>query len=1288
MAVALALAPASALAVGPVTSREGPRQDPPKLQRAPSAVAVEELLRSARLWQSLERPDAERGVLLKVLAVQGDEPRALFLLGELELRAGHDEEAHRALALLQASTTGRPNAAQAQQRRVLLAELQAMEAVFTRDRARLSELRLVMRGGNRPRALALARALFPNGRPPGDLANEFASVLTTTPSGWSAMRSHLQRRIATDPNSGDRLSLYTLLAQRPDTRDEALRGFAGLTQARDIEQERVAQAWRGSLRGSGDDDQGLEQRRQFLAHFPKDTEVRSEVARIEQAREGARQAQAAALAQQQASRDPSVLARQAAERALDAGQLAEAEAQLRISLQIHPQDAESIGTLGLLRFRQGRYAEATQRLDEAQGLEHAQPDLAARWRDLGVSARYWGALQQARRLRAAGQLDAAVRLVESVRATQPNQNEATHLLAALRAEQGRRADAQELYQQLLQQDGADGRAWRGWLSLELRQGRIEAVLDQAQGLPAKAGVPVEDALDPGELRDAIGRVTAAHPGAALRLLERGVGLLPREPWLRYDLAQSYLDLRLPALAQQVMQEGLSLAPDNAPMHYAAALIDGSLDQEDAAIARLEAVPATEQSDGMRGLAQRMRFERDLRLAQAARAADRTDEDAQWRTQALIEAGDDAGRRLRVARTDLAADDIDAARALLGELYASDAGLTLDERATLARLLIDAGQADRAMEQIDVLAVQASAGLDLASDAKPTLENNAAKNTDGLAQSLLLRARAHRAQHDAAATRADWAALEAVLAPEEVPRHIEAVELMVDDTQTAHAWMAELLRLHPQDPDVLLEAGRQERRDAHYDTAVQYLRAVGSGAEPAGAAAAGRGVVVAPLASGGPLPLLVPRAQPSASAAAPAPALAGAQDHIDWTYALGQLAASAPSAAAPDATQRAAQELEDIEARRQPRLETSWMHYSRSADEGLSSLHGNEIPLVAVWPGGYDGHWFAQLDTVHVEAGVLPAPLSSSAQFGKVLALPPRPTGLAAPIDEQAQGLSMAAGWRSDNRRFDLGLVGAGFKAPSIVGEWRENRIWDGTDVTADLSRRVLTGSLLSYAGAADPSTGAVWGGVTDSALTLRAGREFADRWSASTGLSLGEVSGRNVVTNFNIESHTVIERDWVHRSDFRLSAGASLSLWHYQANESFYTFGQGGYYSPQRYAAIGLPVEIEGRRGLWSYDARVVPSRSWTYEQNTPYYPTDSVLQRQAGNPMHLGGPGGGLAGSVRADIEYRAAPHWTVGAWLDIDRSAYYAPTRAMIYVRYWFKAQEGAVPFPPHPVLPISQY
>jgi hypothetical protein len=647
---------------------------------------------------------------------------------------------------------------------------------------------------------------------------------------------------------------------------------------------------------------------------------------------------------------------------------------------------------------------------------------------------------------------------------------------------------------------------------------------------------------------------------------------------------------------------------------------------------------------MQALAQRLRFERALDLARTARAEGRSADDLHWRHQALQEAGADPDRRLRVARADLAADDPEAARAVLAGLEPQADTLTPQQRRGLLRSQIDAGDAAAALPRIDgLLARLPAAAPDAAGDAER-------------ADLLLLRARAHAAQHDAPAARADAATLHDTLAPGDVSRRVELVQILDADRPAARGAMADLLAQQPHDPDVLLEAARQAQRDHDYARAVALLRQVQATAPPADR----------PGMLDGPVPLL-------------------ALEPVDVnTLQAAPLAGAQPRGLAQEQAQR---QLQAIEARRQPHVDTALMFFVRHADDGISTLRGMELPVLGVWPQDYDGHWFAQLDAVRLDAGTLPASLAGAAQFGKVLALAPS-TGLAGPVDETAAGISAAGGWRSDTRRWDLGIVGAGFKVPNLVGGWRENREWGDTDVSAEITRRVMTGSLLSYAGAADPVTGAVWGGVTDTALGVRASRDFANRWSGSMSAELGLLMGRNVPDNLDLKWRGALGREWVHKPDFRLSAGAALSLWHYGKNESFYTFGQGGYYSPQRYLSLGFPVEVAGRHGLLSYDVRATPSRSWTYEQDTPYYPGNGALQALAGNPVHAAGAGGGLAGSLRAVLEYRASAHWVVGGWLDIDRSAYYAPTRAMIYLRYWFTPQQGPVDYPPYPVVPISLY
>ncbi|VTR49772.1 Cellulose synthase operon protein C precursor [Serratia fonticola] len=43
-------------------------------------------------------------------------------------------------------------------------------------------------------------------------------------------------------------------------------------------------------------------------------------------------------------------------------------------------------------------------------------------------------------------------------------------------------------------------------------------------------------------------------------------------------------------------------------------------------------------------------------------------------------------------------------------------------------------------------------------------------------------------------------------------------------------------------------------------------------------------------------------------------------------------------------------------------------------------------------------------------------------------------------------------------------------------------------------------------------------------------------------------------------------------------------LWHYQKDLSGYSLGQGGYYSPQQYVSLAVPVNYRQRTENWSWE--------------------------------------------------------------------------------------------------------
>ena len=56
--------------------------------------------------------------------------------------------------------------------------------------------------------------------------------------------------------------------------------------------------------------------------------------------------------------------------------------------------------------------------------------------------------------------------------------------------------------------------------------------------------------------------------------------------------------------------------------------------------------------------------------------------------------------------------------------------------------------------------------------------------------------------------------------------------------------------------------------------------------------------------------------------------------------------------------------------------------------------------------------------------------------------------------------------------------------------------------------------------------------------------------------------------------------------------------------------------------------------------------------------------------------------------LEYKFTQNLFGGVVGQIDRSAYYTPNYAILYLRYMFDAQTGAVPFPPDPVKAYSRF
>ncbi len=97
--------------------------------------------------------------------------------------------------------------------------------------------------------------------------------------------------------------------------------------------------------------------------------------------------------------------------------------------------------------------------------------------------------------------------------------------------------------------------------------------------------------------------------------------------------------------------------------------------------------------------------------------------------------------------------------------------------------------------------------------------------------------------------------------------------------------------------------------------------------------------------------------------------------------------------------------------------------------------------------------------------------------------------------------------------------------------------------------------------------------------------------------SLGQhwLVGKNVEDNHKNTAMAGYDDRLVERADERMRTGLTVMYWSYDKDLSEYTLGQGGYYSPQQYFSIGVPLNYAFRTPNWSVSLE--SSVGWSYAQ-------------------------------------------------------------------------------------------
>jgi hypothetical protein len=370
---------------------------------------------------------------------------------------------------------------------------------------------------------------------------------------------------------------------------------------------------------------------------------------------------------------------------------------------------------------------------------------------------------------------------------------------------------------------------------------------------------------------------------------------------------------------------------------------------------------------------------------------------------------------------------------------------------------------------------------------------------------------------------------------------------------------------------------------------------------------------------------------------------------------------------------------------------------RDGQDGLSRLFQIGIPIETRFSPWYTGTARVAVVPMYLDVGNIPKNLLPQFGTNQILSSLSLPT--ISPGYQNAAGVGLLASYTYGPYSAQFGTTPVGFPAQNLIGgvAFAPKLYGDLVTLRIEAQRQPVTDTLLSYAGtkanlgAANAATGGafqgnsnLWGGVTKNGgrVTLAYDDGY---YGAFGGGGVSLLVGTSVPENSEVEA-TIGGYFRPYKSDQdTLRTGIQLVYFGYDRNLGFYSYGQGGYFSPSNYIGLSFPIEYSGRSDRWSYLASVAPGIQHFNSRNSPIYPINPGAQAQLasliGNAAHYqGGATTGPGVSFRGQVEYALDKDLVAGAAAGFDNGRDYNEGTVKLYLRKTFGLPEMA------PVLPSS--
>lgn len=357
----------------------------------------------------------------------------------------------------------------------------------------------------------------------------------------------------------------------------------------------------------------------------------------------------------------------------------------------------------------------------------------------------------------------------------------------------------------------------------------------------------------------------------------------------------------------------------------------------------------------------------------------------------------------------------------------------------------------------------------------------------------------------------------------------------------------------------------------------------------------------------------------------------------------------------------------------PVLEASAYFRDKSGDAGLSKLRELSFPLRFHYPVRKGREWVFSLIPIRLDSGSAPDNPYAGSYFRYI-----NDSGLQQrDMTDSVTVYEPEIIYREEGplaKEFMIGttpLNGAADPMPRFSARVSKKDKW-----YVKALQESVRESILSYIGLEDPYGSGDWGRVLKTGAGAGMTYPVSGPYWSSFNAEFDYYWGENVADNYSV-SGTVSAGRTDNIFEGESNAGVFLTLRHFNKNSSFFTYGHGGYFSPDFFSLMGPFVRYTKKRccDFW-FDGEISAGYLYYRSADAPHYHkvTDDTSALSSASRADLDGEYSGEKESgVGLNIKLRAMKlvqeRFAVGGYLQENTSSDFNEFRLGLLLHYYFE-------------------